>query len=134
VIGMKTVTRRPVLAVALLTFTVACLLVAGAAAEVLPYVDFEGEDYVASHNIGGAMIQVGPCGGASGGSLVKYIDVPGEWIELEIDLPEDVCYDSSVRFQGYVDFVSDFIMTLLGAGPGGEDLVSEFSFVGAGHG
>ena len=132
--------RRCLLAAAALPLAAVTMLIASLAffptdacrADQWVYVEFEGESYFAENNTGGVDIMLKPCGGASGGLIVEGIDQVGEWIELLVDLPENTYYEPSIRFQGYAGYTTDVRMTLLGAGPGGEDLSSDFSFVGTG--
>jgi hypothetical protein len=94
--------------------------------------DFEGESFVDHNEIGGAAIEAVVCRGASGGTVATGIDVVGEWIELDIDLPEDDRYEPSLRFQGNRDASVSARLTLLAAGPDGEDLVADFRYIGTG--
>ena len=44
------------------------------------------------------------------------------------------CWADSIACQGYEDQTNSLRLTVAGAGPGGEDLVSDFDYVGVGVG
>lgn len=94
----------------------------------------EAEDYVASHDIGGAVIQTVSCSAASGGEAVEGFDTPGEWIEVVLNVSHVGSYADWIRSAGLTGYESDLQSTVFGGGPGGADLVSTYHTVGLGIG
>lgn len=61
----------------------------------------EGEEFVdhASYDVGGLPIAAVYCPGASGFYAADGLDVPGEWILLQVDIPSPGCYESTLAYQ-----------------------------------
>jgi hypothetical protein len=97
-------------------------------------IEFEGEDYTGSFDLGGYPIARAFCAGASNMHVAHGIDLPGEWIEIPVNILEAGCYDSWVRVQGFPDVTSTLRMTFIDAGPSGEDLTAEYTYAGQGAG
>jgi hypothetical protein len=106
----------------------ALLVAAAAQAAVL----VEAENYVASYNTGGIGIQIVACSGASGGYAVEGVDVPGEWIEIPVTVPEIYGYADTLRSAGETGVESDLEMRIVSAFPGGGDVISTYHTVGLG--
>jgi hypothetical protein len=94
----------------------------------------EAEDYTASHDEGGLAIYVTGCIAASQGLAVEGFDFPGDWIELNLTLPENGSFVDSIRSGGLSEAESDLRSTIYRAGPSGEDVVSPFHTIGYGVG
>jgi hypothetical protein len=93
----------------------------------------EAEDFVASHNEGGAVIQWVACTAASGGKALEGLDYPGDWIELTLVIWNG-SFTDSIRSAGLPDSASTLRSLVSGAGPAGGDLNSVFSTYGMGIG
>ncbi|MFH1841615.1 MAG: hypothetical protein ABIF77_00270 [bacterium] len=96
--------------------------------------EVEGETYYAWHNIGGRIIQITTCHAASGGLLAAGLDMPGEWLRVQITLPGSTCYEDLVGFMGYDGDENSVRMTMYGPDSWDVAATSEFTFVGAGTG
>jgi hypothetical protein len=94
----------------------------------------EAEDYIASNDIGGAVIQTVLCSAASGGEAVEGFDTPGEWIEVILNASHAGSFADWIRSAGLNNYESDLRSTIFGGGPGGADLVSAYHTVGLGIG
>ena len=94
----------------------------------------EAETYTASHDAGGLAIYVTGCSGASGGLAVEGFDYPGDWIEMKLDILDNGAFMDSLRSGGLAMEESDIRTTVFGAGPAGEDLVSDYHTLGYGVG
>ena len=94
----------------------------------------EAESYVASNDIGGIVIYVTACSGASGGRAVEGFDTPGEWIEVVVNVPVAGSYADSIRSAGLLNYESDLGSTIFSGGPGGTDLNSAYHTLGMGIG
>jgi hypothetical protein len=94
----------------------------------------EGEDFVASQDLGGIPIAWTYCSGASGGKALDGLDIQGEWIELVLDTPDAGSFTDSLRSAGLLDEESNLRSTVVNGGPGGTDLMSSFHTVGLGIG
>ena len=94
----------------------------------------EAEAYTASYDAGGLTIYVTGCSGASGGMAVEGFDFPGDWIELKLTIAENAAFTDSLRSGGLLAEESDIRCTVFGAGPVGEDLVSDYHTIGYGVG
>jgi hypothetical protein len=94
----------------------------------------EGEDFIASQDLGGLPIAWTYCSGASGGRALDGLDMPGEWIELVLSVPDAGSYADSLRSAGLLEQESDLQSTVVSGGPGGVDLVSSFHTAGLGIG
>jgi hypothetical protein len=114
----------------LLLVGLACL-VAGTA-HTQPII-LEAEDFTASHDEGGAVIQWVTCTAASGGKAVEGLDYPGDWIELTLVIWNGSFCDS-IRSAGLTDSASTLTSLVFGAGPAGGDLTSVYSTYGLGIG
>jgi hypothetical protein len=126
-------TQEP-LRLAVVRASVTALFLLGSAAPVFAVeaVEVEGEDYTSFSNLGGYDITEGFCSNASGSFYAFGIDVPGEWIQLPINVLKPGCYDSWILAQGFHDVRSDLKMTVFGAGPGGEDVTAYYEVIGQG--
>ncbi|MCB9513115.1 MAG: hypothetical protein H6694_02235 [Candidatus Latescibacteria bacterium] len=96
-----------------------CLVLAIAALQITPVaapaedvILVEGETYVASHDLGGYSIHVTYCSSASGGYAADGLDIPGEWIELDVTLAEAHAYRARLALQGWPDESSTLRLTL----------------------
>lgn len=116
------------LLIALLLVTLLCASVNAQAIIV------EAEDYVASYDAGGTAIYVTACSGASGGYAIEGFDHPGDWIEIVLNIGENESRYDWLRSAGDDGKTSDLRSTIYGAGPAGEDHVSDFSTQGLGIG
>ena len=94
----------------------------------------EAETFTASYDAGGLGIYVTGCSGASGGQAVEGFDYPGDWIELKLTIGENGAFTDSLRSGGLSMEESDIRATVFGAGPVGENLVSDFHTLGYGIG
>jgi len=121
---------RTGLVISILTFG----FLAGAPLARANVYEVEGETYSAWNNIGGRNIQIASCHAASGGLTADGIDVPGEWIRLQITLPGSACYEDLVGFMSYEGDTNRVRMTVLGPDSWDEAAVANFTFVGAGVG
>lgn len=88
----------------------ACLFMLAPATGVFAADDLliEGEEYEThgSNDLGGVAIGTDYCSGASGFLAAGGLDVPGEWLRLEVTFPVDGCYSGTVAYQsGYGDHV-----------------------------
>jgi hypothetical protein len=94
----------------------------------------EAESYVASYNAGGDPIYVVSCTAASGGLAVEGFDMPGDWIEVVLNVPEIYGYADSLRSAGDTNVQSDIRTTVFGADPDGGDVLSYYHTIGQGIG
>jgi hypothetical protein len=65
----------------------------------------ELENFVSYEDLGGGPIQRAQCSGALNGWVVDYVDRAGEYVEVELVLPEPVCFVDSLRSAGVIDSV-----------------------------
>jgi len=94
----------------------------------------EAEDLTDFHDIGGTLIHLVTCSGASGGHAVEGFDTPGEWIEIVFQVDSAGIYADSLRSAGNLGWESDLRVTIFNSGPQGEDLYSTFHTYGQGIG
>jgi len=113
------------------------ILLAAAAAPAAAdwaHVDVECESYTNSLNIAGTAIGGYQCFGASGGWMVEGVDSPGEWIELEVTLPQNRVYTDSLALQAPMGFPGIVRLTVYNPDPHGIDFMTYHEFTGAGFG
>jgi len=94
----------------------------------------EAETYTASHDEGGLGIYITGCSGASQGLAIEGFDYPGDWVELKMDVLDNGAFVDSLHSGGMTLEESDLRCTVYGAGPAGEDVVSDFHTLGYGIG
>jgi hypothetical protein len=89
----------------------------------------EGEDYnlYGSHNIGGYPISTEYCGSASQYFAADGIDLPGEWIMLEVMVEETGCYDVTVAYQSYFQNAVGLRLRVVDYPEPGQSVVSDFT-------
>ena len=95
----------------------AVLAVVTSAASATPII-LEAEDYIDSFNVGGDFITIVECSGASGGLAVEGYDVPGDWIELRVELSQAGDYDDILRSGGELYEASDHFARIRPQGGG----------------
>ncbi|MBD3235141.1 MAG: hypothetical protein GF330_00365 [Candidatus Eisenbacteria bacterium] len=83
----------------------------------------EAEDHVAFDDQGSPVFGIVEDGHASGGAAVEGMRI-GAWIEIELSLPEDVCFRDSLRSAGDHMLVRTYDVTFTPAGAG-EPIVAE---------
>ena len=117
-----------------------CLVLAIAALQITPVaapaedvILVEGETYVASHDLGGYSIHVTYCSSASGGYAADGLDIPGEWIELDVTLAEAHAYRARLALQGWPDESSTLRLALTPQA-GGDAPSADFAHEGSGIG
>ena len=103
------------------------MLVSGFASAEQIVVETEAEFYQVYGflNISSLPISILFVTNASNHRVVKGMDIPGEWIELQITFPEERCYASTLFGKVLAGLQTDWRVTMLGAGPGGEDLIAD---------
>lgn len=116
-----------------LVTTICCIILLASAAGGQAII-VEAESYVASNDIGGTVIYVTSCSGASGGQAVEGFDTPGEWIEVVVNVPAAGSYADSIRSAGLLNYESDLQSTIFCGGPVGTDLTSAYHTLGLGIG
>jgi hypothetical protein len=94
----------------------------------------EAETFSAYNDLGGIMIYKPTCSGASGGMAADGIDVPGEWIEVQLSVAETGAYADSLRSAGNLNQESDLQITIFAGGIGGTDITSAYHTIGSGIG
>lgn len=94
--------RRGLLALPLLALALSPLSPRLASADVTR---LELENFVAHDDLGGGYIVRAECDGALNGWVVDYVDVAGEWIEVDLDVVEPFCFVDSLRSAGLLDSV-----------------------------
>jgi len=114
----------------LLVMGLVCLVTGAAYAQDII---IDAETFHAYHDEGGTMIYLVSCGAAHGGIAVEGFDYPGDWIEVTLTI-ENGSFTDNLRSAGLTDSVSALRATVFGAGPGGSDLISDFSTYGLGIG
>ncbi len=106
---------------------VTCALAAGAWAA--DGIRVEGEDYPAygSNDLGGYPIGSEYCAGASQYYAADGIDLPGEWIMLEVSIPEQGCYALTLAYQCYYQDTVELAVKILDYPEPGQDTRAEFT-------
>jgi hypothetical protein len=95
-------------------------------AEVLRVEAEEFEAYGA-HDLGGLPIAVEFCASASGWYTVDWIDVPGEWIKLEVTIPQEGDYGSTLAYQATYGETVTVRTTILDYPEPGQSLEAEYA-------
>jgi hypothetical protein len=93
----------------------------------------ECESYVASGDLGGYMIVSVWCDGASDYYAVDGVDLPNEWIDVPVVVPEDGCFTACVVGQCH-DGAANVLRLSLRTGGGDELAATELTFTGEGIG
>lgn len=112
----------------------ALLAAAGPAPADWSHVDVECETYTDSLNIGGADIDFYWCPSASGSGMVSGLDFEGDWIELEITLPQDRVYADTLALQAPYNVPGIVRLIVYNPDPHGLDFMTYHEFTGAGYG
>ncbi len=116
----------------------AALLLVAALAAAVPAdatIRLEAESLADAHNVGGAPIALVSCGTASNGHAIDGIDMPGEWIELNLLLTGPSCLYSAVRSAGLSGVVRNFRVEITPDPPtttGGTDSLTTIPGTGIG--
>jgi hypothetical protein len=125
VIPFRLCARRAVL-VALLSaagssvFLAAPLFSRDAAAQTIR-IRVEAENYTWSFNEGGEPICISTCDKTnSGGKAVDGVDFPGDWIEMDVSVPEPMLYRNSLCSAGDVGLRRKFVIQYMPLGGHGE--------------
>jgi hypothetical protein len=92
----------------------------------------QAEDYIASHNAGGADFYVTSCSEASNGLAVEGYDYPGDWIELKLVISQAEGYVDSLR--SAADYEAEAVHELTIFGPGGVPLAEHSTYNTYGRG
>ena len=89
----------------------------------------EGEDYntYGSHNLDGYPISTEYCGSASQYFAADGIDLPGEWIMLQVMVETAGCYDVTVAYQSYYQNAVGLRLRVPDYPEQGQSLVSDFT-------
>jgi len=106
------------------------LIVGALPALASPTIQVEAEDYSSYHDLGGMLIQNVPCVGTSGSTVTDGIDVPGEWINLSLNIQTAGCYRVIGAFQSKTGYQISVLLTIVGA----RTAPVSFEFVGEGLG
>lgn len=93
----------------------------------------EAEWYTDFKDLGGSLIRRVECHYANNDSAVDYVDVPGEWIRLDVTFPEDGDYLNVLCCAGLEDSVS-VIHLILNSDELRDEQVSEVQTLGEGIG
>ena len=91
--------------------------VSSVAEDVIP-VEVEAESSEVWNDLGGGFIRKVQCNTAHGGWAMDYIDIIGEWIEIDVSFVQGGIYQAEIGFQGIGTISNSFRMTLFAAGPG----------------
>lgn len=117
----------------LLPVVLAALICAqAAAAEDAIFV--EGEGYKTYQDLGGMMIGREYCTSASGSQAADGIDVPGEWIRLNVTFSTGGWYEPFLAYQANDADTIGMRLTIASSPRGLEDLTSDFTVRGYGIG
>jgi hypothetical protein len=97
-------------------------------------VTVEAESYVGVgwNDNGGAGIQLAYCEQASQEWCAQGLDKHGDWIQLEIHVPQTGEYDATIAFQSWLE--QEYLLSIWPAGKISRTVTASFSFVGEGAG
>jgi hypothetical protein len=116
-------------------FLAAPLISRDAAAQAATVIKIEAESLTWSLNEGGDFISVGTCEtGASGGKFVIGVDYPGDWIEMNVNVPQPIFFRDSLISGGDVGLRRKFAILFLPAGGHGPIPATDTLTTGPGHG
>jgi hypothetical protein len=107
-------------------------IVASASGLARVSIEVEGESFVANMNQGGLPIRASTCFNASGGYVAEGLDIPGDWIELEITLPWTRCYADWIGCQGRLEQSNTVRLTVFEPGLPDPLHITDYVFTGEG--
>lgn len=98
------------------------------AAHAAPSLRLEAEvfEHYGWYNIGGFDISPGYCSYASGFYTAGGLDIPGEWIELEVTFTEPACYTTRIDYQSDYGDTVRMAVRILDYPSIGEELKAEY--------
>lgn len=97
------------------SFVLAFALLFAAAPAPASEILIEAEDYVTYGDMHGRQIEVVNCDGALNGVAVDGVDVAGEWLLYQFDLPERTCMVDLIYSSRVLDWVASFRVEFLDA-------------------
>jgi len=122
------------LKIAMRIFGALALCASLAAAETSVWVEAEDYFLLPSNNAGGGIIRRGFCGSASENYCADGVDWPGDWIQLEVDIPIAGDYNLFSAFQAYDGDEHAFQVSLGPEARGDVNRSVQFDIVGTGAG
>lgn len=113
-------TLRALLPFALASVLVAALPLGSDVAAAGPFrIPVEAESYAWGRDAGGDPISMSACDTSASGALAVYgVDYPGDWIHLEVIVPQDMMLQDSLRSAGDTGLRRKWVVEWVPLGPG----------------